>query len=653
MPEYNAKDSETLLKETMRMIAPEFNPLEELKKIYPYRIIETTFFNRKFLSDRRVLGAFVGIDALKNIDSTIDELFVNIDNPNGEKWADVFILYLVSHNPAHIEEAMNIIRKEPIRDSRVLIAIPQQIAGIAGTLLLFKTLNVLAENEESPEQKQDWLNKLQARQADLKKLILWDNWNWFYMGGSIEKEDNITEEGVLSIIMEKVYPDSINPGLRCLGHHRKLSKKDRQMVAEALEVIRNLDSPIIISKEGTPGSCRLLKRLGEMGLLERISHAGWEEEWEAKSEPAENSPVRKLWTELHGLLIRVQTGEEVSFQEIFELFMYPGYGTTRGFFEVVFALFWRCFHHQVNLYNTATEEKLEEDRLTSDMLDSMINAPQNWILNLRKETPQEKIYLESLKSIFPVYGGAEDKYTSLWEESKHIVVEWFERLPGIIHKESFKNQHVNDFLRTLNQHKTGDSSEIFMYHIPEALGFNPDEFDTEKDGVKISEILAEVVEEINDKTESINDRLWKEICRLLYLPKDEDKIMEALNDWLEQVNAERFSETYRGDCKILFDLITSDGEKSIKQKLLEDLPEKFGIGTVMNWEMDRVPELTARLDKAIYHISVMQFLEMKELDDTDKKKKFIAKWFAKFIRGMEFEPDELEEFLEKYLEDIA
>ncbi len=653
MPEYIAKDSETLLKETMRMIAPEFNPLEELKKIYPYRIIETTFFNRKFLSDRRVLGTFVGIDALKNIDSTIDELFVNIDNPNGEKWADVFILYLVSHNPAHIEEAMNIIRKEPVRDSRILIAIPRQIAGIAGTLLLFKTLSMLAENEESPDQKQDWLNKLEARQADLEKLIFWDNWNWFYMCGSIEKEDNITEEGVLSIIMEKVYPDSINPGIRCLGHHRKLSNKDKEMVSEALEIIRNLDSPIIITKEGMSGTYRLLKKLGDLGLMERTSHAGWEEEWEAKLDPSEDSPVKSLWSELHGLLLRVQTGEEVSFQEIFELFMYPGYGTSRAFFEVIFALFWRCFHHQVNLHNTVTGEKLEEDRLNSRMLELMINDPQNWMLNLRKETPQEKIYLESLKSIFPIYGGSEDKYTSLWEETKHTVMEWFGRLPGIIQKESFNNPHVHDFLKTLNQHKNGDSSEIFMYFIPEALGFDPDEFDTEKDGVKIAEILAEVVEEINDKTDSINNRLWKEICRLLYLPEDEEKIMDTLNEWLEQVNAERFNESYRGDCKILYELITSNGEKSIRQKLLEDLPEKLGIGMVMQWEMDRVPELTARLDKAIYHISAMQFLEMKELDDIDKKKKFIAKWFTKFIKGMEFEPDELEEFLEKYLEEIA
>lgn len=653
MPEYSSKDSEALLKETMRMIAPEFNPLEEMKKIYPYRIIETAYFNHKFLSDRRVLGTFIGIDQLKNIDSTIDELFVNIDNPNGEKWADVFILYLVTHNPAHIEEAMDIIRKDPVRDSRILIAIPRQIAGIAGTLLLFKTLCTLAENEENPELKQDWLNKLEVRKADLKKLILWDNWNWYYMGGSIEKEDNITEEGVLSIIMEKVFPDSINPGIRCLGHHRKLSKKDREMVSEALEAIRNLDSPIIITKEAMSRSCRLLKQLGELGLIERTSHSGWEEEWEAKTEPAEDSPVKKLWTELHSLLLRVQTGEEVSFQEIFELFMYPGYGTTKSFFEVVFALFWRCFHHQVNLYNNQTGEKLEEDQLNSRRLDLMLDNPQDWMLNLRKETPEEKVYLESLKSIFPVYEGAEDKYTSLWEEARHTLIEWFRRLPGIIQKESFKNEHVHDFLKTLNQHKGSDSSEIFMYYIPEALGFDPDAFDPAKDGVKISEMLAEVVEEINDRTDSINSRLWKEISRLLYLPEDEDKIHDAINEWLEQVNSERFAETYRGDCKILYDLVTSDGEKSIKQKLLEDLPEKMGIGTVMNWEMDRIPELTARLDKAIYHISVMQFLEMKELDDIDKKKKFIAKWFTKFIRGMEFEPDELEEFLEKYLEEIA
>lgn len=653
MPEYGAKDSETLLKDTMRMIASEFNPLEELKKIYPYRIIDTTFFNRKYLSDRRVLGTFVGIDALKNIDATIDELFMNIDNPGGEKWADVFILYLVTHNPAHIEEAMSIIREEPVRDPRILIAIPRQLAGIAGTLLLFKTLSILAGNEDNPEQKQDWQNKLEARQTDLKKLILWENWDWFYMGGSIEKEDNITEEGVLSIIMEKVFPDSINPGIRCLGHHRKLGVKDREAVEQSLEIINNPDSPIIISKEGLSGSFRLLKQLGALGIIERTSHAGWEEEWEAKTHLPDESPVKKLWTELHSFITRTQTGEEVSFQEILELFLYPGYGTTTAFFKVVFALFWRCFHHQVNLCNTVTGESPEEDRLDSKMLNSMIDAPQNWMLTLRKETPEEKAYLESLKSIFPVWGGVEDKYTSLWEESKHIVMEWFLRLPGLIQKESFNNKYVNVFLKTLNKHKTGDSSEIFMYYIPESLGFDPDEFDPAKDGIKISEILAEVVEEINDRNESIKNRLWKEIRRLLYLPDDEEKITEALNEWLDQVNAERFSETYRGDCRILYDLITSDGEKPVKQKLLEDLPEKMGIGLITSWEMDRIPELTARLDKAIYHISVMQFLEMKELDDIEKKKAFIGKWFAKFIRGMEFEPDELEEFLEKYLEEIA
>ena len=653
MPDVSVKEKESLLKETMKTLAPEFNPVEEMRSVFSHHFIEAAYFNRKFLSDRRAMGVFVGIDVLRNPEPVVEKLLTESENPDSNQWADIIILYMVTHNPADVEEAKALVKAEIFNDPRLLVAIPRQIAGIAGGLLLFKTLSVLAEKEESPAEKADWQNKLEARKPELDKLMLWENWNWYYQGNILEKNDDISEDGVISIFMEKIYSDSINPGMKCLGNHQHLNEEDQLLIKSSVEAILNLDSPLVFTKERYDKSSIILRQLGELGLLKRISKPGWEEKWTEISQLPDDSPVKPLWKELTMILKAIQTGEDVSFMEIYELFKYPEFGTTTAFMELVFSVFYRCFHHQLVIYKGSDDAREEMDKLTFENLNEMLEDPEAWKIGLRKELPEEKVYLESVKAIFPVESETEEKYNSLWEETKHIIVSWYDHLPGVVLKESFESPKAMAFLKALAQHKNDDSREILLVYIPESLGFSAAKPDMEGDTGKVSEMLAEIVEEINEKTDLLRHKLWKEITRLLYLPSEEDKVDKVLEDWLEQINSEKYSPTYRGDCKILFDLIKSEGEKSTKVKLVEDLPVKMGIGPIKDWEMNRLPELSARLDKAIYHMSVMQFLEMKEVDDPDKKKEFISKWFSKIVKNMEFEPDELERFLEKYLEDIA
>jgi len=653
MSKKSSKKKEIQLKETMKALAADFDPNKEIKKLYPHRIIDATHYNRRFHSDRRAIGDFFKINAIEDLNSTIEKFASQMRKPRRKDWADIFIIYLVDGDPDNLTMAQEIMKQGQVKHSRIMIALPKQATKLGGHLLLYKTISTLAANAEDPDASKEWLGKCKELMQDLKAFIHWKNWNWFYMGGVIEKQDEISENGVISIFMEKIYPNSIDPGIRALGHHHRLSNKDRSIVKAAIERILNIDSPLIISREKTDKASDVLRQLASLMILSRVSKAGWEEEWEVQ-EPADKSPVKALWDELYkNILSRVQKGEEVSFKEVYDLFKRPPYGTTTAFLKVIFSLFWRCYHNQINLYNYGGGDRKTRESLTFQRLTSMVAHPGNWKIGLVGKTKDEKEFLNSIRSLFVSKEGDSGTPHSQWEDTKNALINWYDAIPEIIRKKPSKNSKTVAFLKMLARYKNKNGREIFMRYLPRILGFDPGVFNPAENGAIIISDLTVIVEELNNQTKSLVKSLWKTIRKILHLPIAKKKIEIALEKWLKRVSSDRFSSTYQGDCRILYEVITEDGERSIKDRLMEDLPQKMGIGTVREWQVNRLPEFAARLDKAVYHIKVMEYLELRELDDSRRKNRFIGKWLRKFIAGMNFEPEELESFLERYLEEIA
>ena len=233
------------------------------------------------------------------------------------------------------------------------------------------------------------------------------------------------------------------------------------------------------------------------------------------------------------------------------------------------------------------------------------------------------------------------------------MMDWYAGIPDVIHRETFEDSRITTFLKMIAQNSDKNGQEICMKHIPSALGLKPSETESPKQRKEILESLSAVIKTINNKSALIVNELWNELEKLFNLPNKNDEIEEMFKRWLEEISADKYKHLYRGDCKVLYEILTLEKEKDIRKKLLWILPYKLGMGSIIHWDTNRTPELIARLKKAKYQMSVMPYLELKNSGDLKKKREFISRYFIKVFKSLDFEDIELESFLEGYLEEIA
>ncbi|MCE1247105.1 MAG: hypothetical protein LWY06_10715 [Firmicutes bacterium] len=648
------QEMEQMVADTMKQLAENFDALGEMRTLYQSRIIDATFFNRRFGTDRRAVGEFVGFDAVNEIDDYIKNVVKKADNPRSKKWGDIFILYMVDQSAEHLEEAYALLQEEPVGHPRIMIALPKQASFVAGNLLLYATIKKLSVEDDDAERKALWAEKCKELKSGLKGIAAWENWHWFYMGGIIEKQEDITANGVLSIFMEKLFPRTINPGLKALGYHHNLNDRDRRSVRLAIERILDFSKPLVITKDKNDAASVVLNKISELGILARVSKPGWEEIWEVKEDPAAESYIKPLWDKLYlDILSRTQKGEEVSFREVFDLFKQPPFGTSTAFLKVIFALFWRCFHFQIKLFNYGQGKRKEKNRLTFQRLVSMVKCPDRWNLGLRQELPAERKFLKTVTEIFQTDIPDEEIQDSLWEEARYKMLSWYNGLPRVIHREKYDDPVIPVFLKTIARIKGKNSREIFLNHIPDALGYSPFDPETSEPPEEFFGELTGIVAEINEKARELPEALWKELKELFNLPETDNDIRAHFDKMLKEFNADKYAHTFRGDSKILYEVMKSPGKKDLKDMLVRSLPVLMGMGSLWEWEMNRIPELIARLDKCRYQMSVMELLEFREVFDPKKRRDFIEKRILLMFRELGFSQADMEAFLEGYLEEIA
>ena len=146
--------------------------------------------------------------------------------------------------------------------------------------------------------------------------------------------------------------------------------------------------------------------------------------------------------------------------------------------------------------------------------------------------------------------------------------------------------------------------------------------------------------------------IWVSLSGIFNLPMDGtgEQLEKSIQGWLEEVKSDKYSRAYRGDSKILYEILKSGGQ--VREKLMEQLPQKLGMGQIKSWKYDRSRELSARIDKARYQMSVMKYLEMKALPRTEKGKNFLIKWLIKVLKALKMSPQESKAFVESYIQEI-
>lgn len=646
------KDNENdFLQSEMMKLAENFKPVEEVRRLYHHRIIDAALFNHKFFSDRRAVGEYIGFDDLQNLDETISKLKKRTVNPRQKLWGDIQILYFIDETPEQLEEAHLLLQKNPVKDPRILAALPKKPAMLGRHLLLYRSIEEICKDEPDYEVRMNW----QAKAADLKisilKLLQWDSWNWFYMGSLLDKEENITENQVISVLIEKIYPKAVNGGCFLLGKHHRRKPSERKTIRNTVDLLLNYDTPLVTTKDSGDFTSRVLFKLAEIDLLKKTSPSGWQETWEINANVSKDTSAGFLWNHLKS--IKDNTNDKgTPFKEVLDLFTSPPYGSSTAMLKVVLALFLRHNRQSIIVTHFKKGTVTQKHKLTFQHLTAMLKFPNRWFIKAVPPSLCEDDYLRKMAELFSDGKETEKQnYSAAFAADKAI--EWVKSIPPYICCSNDFDSVLKNLLRQLIIFDKLKPEKLVFEILPSAAGFDPSKPLKSDDYNIIIGKVSKLMETVKIKIDETNQKIWETLTKVLSLPQDDKKIREHLYKWLEKIDINRYEKYLAGDSKTLYQIITQTPEEELKTALMEELPHQIGMEKPCRWTRDKTSELKARVEKSVFQMSMMSHLEIKKTKDPQKRMELLNRWFITLFKHLQITPQELETYLENYLEELA
>lgn len=513
---------EQVIQDAKGRIAAGFNPVEEIKNIIPLLVIDPAEYNERFLTDRRAVASFAGIADFRDLAATVRSILREAVNPVSYYWGDVQILCLIGPGEEEAKEARRIIQGTPQESPRIVLAVHNDNGKICDNLKEFKATGSLFTSEKDPNAKRLLEERLQELRARLDKELAWKNWKWYYMNGIIEPDEFTPPSILASRLMEKLFPGSFNPIHRALSTHHKPDPQYRMMTNGLLRKILDFSEPIGIPPKDIDRTGELINALYRLNILHPLDEKA-KDEWEVEPNLPENSPLRYIWNFLFvEVLARTQkNSEEIIFDKISRHFMDPPNGITENLSKILFALFWRCYHNYLDLYDSRTFDQKIAGRLDPNILETMLKTPREWKIvktgqkPSKKEVPatellgNEEKYMRAVARLFDPEGFNEDRLDYTWDEVRDSAIRWVSRFSQVLQDPAAWEPQLFSLMKILEEGRQVDSRELFLAHVPAALGLEPNAARLVHDHKVMERAVRKAVEDAADTKEDLSVRSKK------------------------------------------------------------------------------------------------------------------------------------------------
>lgn len=397
-------------------------------RIQEYKQIKVKTINRKDILSRIInLGytlpkayndEFEMIRYFKNIFITAKEIqFIkNVDDYLLEQHCDGIIGYLIYDD---LDELNDVRQKiENLKDSRLIIQIPQKAFMLDDYLKEYQAISILKEDKEFIENDIPILEELAMHEQDILILIqnsIKEHWNienqynrWLNAGNSIEAPLTAKEmSGILSEICRRTYTKTPIIASELIN---------KQNISGAITSARNkllqniLDGSELSVKGNSPDITITRATITNKGIIKK-SFQDIEDE-------GLKSALKEIKEFFEKSIDNIQ-----NIGELYHKLQSAPFGMRKGIIIIYITLYLKENMDNIIIYN-----QLKEEELNLDTLKAMDKQPENYNIRLEKETSDRIGYIMELANIFQL----ETESISFYWQCKLIVDKmknWFRGLP--------------------------------------------------------------------------------------------------------------------------------------------------------------------------------------------------------------------------------
>lgn len=603
------KDVDELIAEETAALRNTFNLIETLNSNYYIGPIEARAYNEKVFANRKAFCQYIFPSSLSNPRQFLQRVEDQYQ-PNRRKYeGDILVLNVICQSNSDIRDAQKHAQSSYCQDPQLVIAIPKNPVEISEPALHCEAAERLLRKAEAESELKEISEELEEVCRDAKTTIqeiLTDfrqasKLSWYRNDGVNPALENGDEENYLSQIMFSLFPDT--PSI----HHEQtayqlegadLMKRHR---LEAMKTLLSTKGPIEVKKRGGTAEDAILKAsLLENDMLKQVQDKGVSYTYEV-IDPPPHSELGKVWDLLSTCLLAKD--EEIVPEGIIAELLKPPYGLSHQSIDILLAAFFSSRADQFYLgsnYQSARSKDpslLQDEKIEAEIIYRLVRNPSDFVLYYYDILPPVQEYLGQLiRSIDP--SAQMEEGISWFEWAKSMLLSWYDNIPLITKtSEKFEKKWTGNVISLLKKSDLKPKT-MLLEDLPQALDEKAlTEWD-EKAAQEVVKRFGETAQELNNYHKKVADNILGALGSVFGAAGATDKNFEdAVERWYNNLDESKRMHTFGGDEEILLEQSKVTG--AVRDRFLNNLPEKMGLGAYTEWDSDKMLDLfIARIEKA-------------------------------------------------------
>ena len=609
---------------------PENHPSDLLKEFLNFvpissdeAFLEAKDYNITYNEDKRLKNLFVTVEELAKDDFIIEGEKLNFfekcvaDRKKigyGKDGYDGTAIYLFCQSEAEIRIAKEIVRKNNTEE--VAVAIPKHPFNILNeiqTLLALESIKQskdyenfgTLENSQINEIKKNALSNLRE-----KKEIWFNNEkvDWFIYGGRLAAASNHSHD-IANKIIEKKYSDKRNK----FSHpdfnksHINLTSLVKRTLNEAIEILQDLSQSIKIEwnlPDNRGAKKYIQKCFVDKQLIRHIKTEGDYRYFEPETDIEKFKNVVPAYAEMINDIKGIENKGWVDFNKLFNNYL-EIYGLGEIAVTLLFLLVRRFYGDSIRIKK---EETSYTDLIFNDSsipLNLVSGQYPNAVIQFEPISEEQKKYFYIIQKVFDpentvagnVYG-ITDAYAA--------INKWQKKLPSVAKIEEFyspESKALFDLL--INNIESADPYKLIKKDLIEVLGFEENEILKRKDIERIEQEFKNFKRAAENIVDKLKNEIRKEIKEIFNAETATDiDIVDAIRKWyfneLDSNQKDPFASFHNNESKGLIKKISGISDQT--EFLFTMLPEAFGLGRFLDWQVNKKNDFIAKIINGKKHI---------------------------------------------------
>ncbi len=604
------------------------NLLTELKRFVPFTSDEEFLvakeYNITYNEDKRLKNKFVTVEELAKDDFIVEGEKLNFFEKcvsdrkaagYGKDGYEGTAIFVFCQSDEEIRQAKELAKKNNVDE--IAIAIPKSPFNILNEIQTLLALESIKQSEDyknfgSLENSQ--INEIQRntlKNLKSKKDIWFDNGkvDWMLSGGRIISLSNHNHD-IANKIIETKFVGKRNK----FSHtdfnksHINLSGTTKRIFNEAVDILLDLSESIKIewNLPENRGSRRYIQKcFVDRQLIKLIKSEGDFRYFEPETDVSKFKDIFPAYIEMINDIESIEGKEWINFNSLFNKY-FEIYGLGEIAVTLLFLLLRRYYGDSIRIKQVETSYTDLIFNSNSVPLELITGNYPNAVIKYEPLSAEQKKYFHIIHKVFePQNTSAGDIYGIA--DAYSAIKSWWSKLPTISKIKDFYKHELLDLWDLINIVESADPYKFIKKDLIEILGYEENEILKREDLDIIESKLSEFKSSAENIIDEQQNEIRKELKNIFNAETATDiDIVEAVRNWfnndLDNTQKDPFASFHNNDSKGLIKKIR--GISNQTEFIFSTLPESFGLGRFVDWQIDKKSDFINKIISGKKHIEM-------------------------------------------------